>query len=1347
MVSQTKPHCPVVGIGASAGGLEALKAFFNLLLPDSGAAFVVIQHLDPNHKSMTADILSRSTTMPTVEVTDGTAIEANHVYVIPPNHYLKIEDHTLVLSDALRRKGLRMPIDAFFWSLAEQRQHAAVAIILSGTGSDGSLGLRAVKGNGGLVIVQDPASAQYDGMPRSAIATGMADRVCAIENMPRELCEYLRHPYIKQPPIDEDHDQQSLEIEGDKLRFILSLLQVRTGLDFRAYKSGTLERRINRRMGLHRIDTLDEYLKFLKQHPEEPTALIQDLMIGVTAFFRDPEAFAVLEAEAINPLIASKTNDDPIRVWIPGCTTGEEAYSIAMLLAEKLKSADKHCPLQIFATDIDDNAVAIARAGLYPENIATNLSSQRLQNFFHKEDHHYRVNKALRETLTFATQNLISDPPFSRLDLISCRNLLIYLKPDIQKKVLQAFHFSLRSQGYLFLGHSETANQPDGLFKPVDKKWRLFQRRNNSHITAEINIPLSATRRVSSDNLRPPPTHANDQSRWTELAQQLLLREYAPAAVLVDNRYQILLFFGPTALYLSQPSGAPTKDILALAIPELRARLREALKKATRTKQTVTTDDIHLTRESLKVVAKITVRPLISRHLEEPLWLITFDEHAEPLPTAPLPLPSGQDETLIKQLEQELNATREELQINLEEQETANEELQAANEEVMSVNEELQSTNEELETTKEELQSMNEELTTANNELKDKVDELTQTNDDLDNLLGSTDIATLFLDAEMRIGLFTEASQHLFNLIKTDVGRPVSDITPKFTGNRSLLSDAKLVLSKLIPIEDEVVTEDNEYYLRRVLPYRTRDNRIGGVVITFIDITQRKLIEQKTQHLAAIMRDSNDAVTTMDLNGKITTWNRGAEKIYGWTEKQALTMTLQDMVPLSERLEIQRLIKRIANGEVIESFESQHLTNDGRTLNIWFTITPLFDRDHRVSAIATTERDITQRKQIEKCLLDAKNQAEASHAMKSRFLAMASHDLRQPLHSLALLNSSFEKITDDPEARKILDIQRQSLDRMSHLLNSLLDISKLESGTTTVTPKIVEIAPFLNNIVAEFNNEAVNKGLKLKVEANKVSAYTDPNLLSQLIQNLVSNAICYTNGGAITISCIRDRDRLRMAVSDTGIGIPKEKIQYIFNDYFRTETKAMASGGNLGLGLAIVRRIANLLDTKIDVESEVGKGTTFSFFVPVARNKTLNKKRPDGADKKNPPQQKNTDSILLIDDDAVVLESTTMLLKLDGFTVLPAALPPEAYKLLEQTTPDIIVTDYHLQHADTGVDLVRKARQQCRAVIPAIVITGDTTHLPDKLDMENMRVLTKPLTEKKLTETIAEMLQNTVTSE
>lgn len=834
---------PIVGIGASAGGLEAFKRFFAAMPGDSGMAFVLIQHLDPHHESLMADLLGRCTPMKVVQVEDRMPVEPNQVYMIPPNKSLAIQKGVLQLTDPIMRRGMRMPIDFFFRSLADDQRERAICIVLSGTGTDGTLGLQAIKGHGGMAMVQASETAQYDGMPRSAISTGLVDYVLNVAQMPEVLMKYVRHAYINAGVQCQDLTEKS----ADHLQTVLGLLRARTRHDFRGYKKGTLMRRIERRMGLNQIDELSEYVPLLQQHHGELRQLFKDLLIGVTGFFREPEAFQVLETQVVPGLVQDKTSETSLRVWVPGCATGEEPYSIAMLLIEHMQAAQKGGSIQIFASDIDEEALETARAGSYPESIGGDVSPERLRRFFSKEAETYQISKQVRECVVFAVQNLISDPPFSKLDLISCRNLLIYLEADVQQKLLSLFHFALNEGGYLFLGNSETISQNEDLFKPISKKWRIYQRIGPTR-RDKVDFPIvyDDTARLTTGALQ---TTQRRSPSLGELVQQLLLKDYAPASVVVNQRYEILYFSGPTHHYLSLPDGEATFNVINMTRQELSPKVRAALYKAMREDTRVVLTGVQVPWEGAEHIIRVSAAPIHAPTVLEGLLLITFQEEAEPI-LIPGRLHEGTDPegSIVHQLEIELKTTKEELQSAIEELETSNEELKTSNEEVMSMNEELQSTNEELETSKEELQSLNEELTTVNNELQDKIAELEATNNDLANLFSSTDIATLFLDSSFRIKRFTPASTRLFKLIPSDLGRLLSDIAHSFD-SEELLHEAQEVLRTLSSVEKEVNTPEGQWYIRHIRPYLTQDHKIAGVVMTFAEVTELKRAETELRTL------------------------------------------------------------------------------------------------------------------------------------------------------------------------------------------------------------------------------------------------------------------------------------------------------------------------------------------------------------------------------------------------------------------------------------------------------------------------------------------------------------------
>ena len=868
---------PVIGLGASAGGLQAFTDFFEAIPENSGMAFVAIHHVDPNHKSLMADLLSKHTNMTVELAADQTPVKPDHVYIIPPGEFLCIEDGVLRLKEPSEPRGMRLPIDFFLRSLAKDQQQNAVAVILSGTGSDGTAGVRSIKENGGLVLVQEPKEASHDGMPRSAIATGTADHILPVAKMPAIISDYTAHPFIAQAASNKVLGENAREA----LPEIIKVLKAHTPINFECYKEGTLLRRIERRMALRHLDNSKDYLALLKDAPEEAEKLCADLLICVTSFFRDSEAFAYLDDHIIRDLVVDREAGTPIRIWVPACATGEEAYSLAMLVIEKIEAQRKDVKLQVFASDVDEHALSVARAGIYPDAIAADVSPERLKRFFDKEDHSYRVKPELRDVVVFAHQNILADAPFSKLDLISCRNLLIYLNADAQERILQMFHFALNDDGFLFLGSSETANNYEAFFKAESKKYRLYKRVGKArHRHFDLPDAISPVFGASTPAMR--TSEANRGLRLAELSQKLLVDRYAPAAVLINTRMETLFVQGPADQYLKVPAGEASQDLLAMAREGLRVKLASTIRSAFKTEKDVTVSGT-LTRAGRSVPVSIATHPMTVDGIK--LVLVTFaDEPIENEAVATDDAPN--DNTLHTQLEQELATTRHELQNTIREYERSSEELKASNEEAMSMNEEFQSTNEELETSKEELQSLNEELTTLNTQLQQKVDDERRLTDDLNNLLSSSGIATLFLDRDLNIMRFTPSTRELFNVIANDVGRPFSDITRKFD-DRKLLEDAAGVLENLTLRELEVQAECGKWYIRRILPYRTQDGKIDGVVITFAEVTDLKVLQQAHEealHFSeAIVATVREPMLVLDSNLKVVRASRSFAKTFGTT--------------------------------------------------------------------------------------------------------------------------------------------------------------------------------------------------------------------------------------------------------------------------------------------------------------------------------------------------------------------------------------------------------------------------------------------------------------------------------
>ena len=1146
-------------------------------------AFILVQHLDPTHESMMAELLGHHTAMTVVQTTNGMLLERQHLYIIPPGSYLSVSNGALELSEPEARHGARLPFDFLLRSLAEEYGERAICVILSGTGADGSLGLKAVKEKGGLVIAQDPDEAAFDGMPRSAILTGAVDLVLALAGIPDALVKFHRRMALTRASVPD-----KTNISADWLPEIIELLRKKTSHDFRLYKEGTLRRRIERRMAIASIesDDMERYLDVLKGDDKELERLATDLLINVTSFFRDPGVFDVLSKQIIPDLIRGHSIDQPLRIWIAGCSTGEETYSLAMLFREEITAAKREIKLQIFASDVDADAVATAREGLYQESIAAEVSPQRLTRFFSKDEHGYRILPELRATIVFAVQDVLADPPFSRLDLVSCRNLLIYLRPEAQEKVISFFHFALREGGILLLGSAETIGASKGRFEVISKEERLYRHIGRSR-PGEAGFLFG-----TGDGARLPARVAQGQtpSRQVALAEgcrRLILETYAPAAVLINRKLEWLYSLGPTQRYLRVPQGHPSYDLLAMVRPHLRIKLRAAIHQAMLEKARVVIPGGRSNEEGKTRPFEIAVQPALIDG--EDLLLVCFID--DPAPVAKRSRATlSHDVEHVAELEQQLEATQTELQAAIQSLETSTEEQKAVNEEALSANEEFQSTNEELLTSKEELQSMNEELTALNSQLQETLERQRTTASDLQNILYSTDVATIFLDLDLNIRFFTPATKSLFNVIPTDIGRPLADLN-SLAADSNLLIDAREVLQSLSPIEREIQARDGLWYVRRILPYRAQNDGVEGVVITFADITERK-------HAA-------------------------------------------------------------------DELES------------------------------------------------AKREAQQANIAKSRFLAAASHDLRQPLQALSLMRGVLaRKIRDDKKEEALTLVTRldETSAAMSGMLNTLLDINQLEAGT--VHPQFVDfpINDLLDRLRDEFTYHAGAQKLLMRVIGCSLSVHSDPRLLEQMLRNLLSNALKYTRRGKILLGCRRHGATLSIEVWDTGIGIAEQDLQAIFGEYHQLGNAARERSLGLGLGLSIVQRLASLLGHPVHVRSQPGRGSVFSIDVTLPPDETghVEKLRIAGM---NPTSDvaHRTGAVLIIEDDNELRELLEVVLREDGHRAATAPDGAAALELLGQSSfrPDLILADYNLPNGMDGLLVATKIRETLHRHVPVIVLTGD----------------------------------------
>jgi two-component system CheB/CheR fusion protein len=1167
----------VVGIGASAGGLDAFKKFLAAMPRESDVALVLIPHLDPTHESLMAELLSRHTVMPVTEAEDGMQVAANRVYIIPPNKYMTISDGVLRLRGPVERRDAQTSIDMFLRSLAEDKQERAICVILSGTGSHGTLGLRAVKAAGGMAMVQEPKTAEYDRMPRSAIATGLADYVLPPEEMAAALVKYIE--YLRE---NDGKTEEKAAAAPDYLNQVLALLRARTKYDFRSYRKRMLARRIERRMGLKHLDSLPSYLAFLRENADEVKQLTQDLFISVTCFFREPEALRALESEAIAPLVRDKDPDSTLRVWVAGCATGEEAYSIAMLLLEQLASAGSNCGVQVFATDVDEGALETARMGIYPESIAADVSPERLERFFTRLDESaYQVNSQLRECITFAVQNLISDPPFSKMDLVSCRNVLIYLEADIQQRIIPLLHFALNEGGYLFLGPSETIGRQIDLFATVSKKWRIFRRIGPNRMD-RVDFPIVVRGEPVSHSPRLADAAAVKASRLADSVQRALLEEFAPAAVVINHNCEIVYYNGPTNDYLEMPTGEATHDLLKVARDGLRARLRSAVGRAIADNQAMSLSDAQVKRSGVYYPVAVTVKPLSIPRAAEGLLMVTFRDQAagEPADQAR----AADEEPVVRQLEYELRATREDLQSTIEELESSNEELKGSNEEVMSMNEELQSANEELETSKEELQSLNEELTTVNNQLHEKVEELEGTSNDLTNLLNCTDIATVFLTTNFRVKRFTPASTRMFNLIATDIGRPISDIAQKFN-DPDLFRDAERVLQELSKCDKEVPCDDGRCCMRRILPYRTVDHRIEGVVLTFTDITELKRsrtelekeverrtasLREKEERLRAVLNAPDDAIITIRHNGSIESVNPAAERMFGYSAAALIGQNVKMLMPAPYHTEHDDYLARyLRTGE-------KRIIGIGREVTARRSDGTLFPVDLAVSEVEQHDlftgiiRDITVRKNLEKEVQDAA-------AEEQRRIGTDLHDqLGQELTALGLLadglsRSVEQQSPDDAEiARKVARSAKALLGQIHVISRGLIAMELDASGLPAILQELASDLSTSSDVRCTFS---FDPAIRLPGDISDGTA----RQLFLIAREACTNSLRHGKAKKIDIRLALDGPLIVLSIADDGVGIGDPLPE--------------------GVGLRIMRNRARIMQARLSFDRIEPQGTVVTCTV------------------------------------------------------------------------------------------------------------------------------------------------------
>jgi len=1312
---------PVVGIGASAGGLNALKTFFEQMPADSGMAFVIVLHLSPNHESVADQILQDCTSMPVRQVNDPCPIERNHVYVISPANQLSMNDGYLRVIPTSRPVGSHVAIDLFFRDLADVHKEHAFCIVLSGTGSDGAVGLSRIKEQGGITIVQAPSDAEFDGMPQAAIATSMVDVVLPVAEIPQKILELWRNsqaitlpaPHDMQVPSDTPEKERALAEQT--LQDILLLLRNRTGHDFKHYKRATVLRRIERRLQVTAQPDLPTYFTYLENTPEEASNLLGDMLIGVTNFFRDREAFEALERHVLTPLMGSeleKPKREEVRIWSAGCSTGEEAYSLTILCTEHQKLEANPVKVQVFATDIDERAIATGRAGQYPEAILTDVPPTRLRQYFLKEGERFKVRKEIREKVLFANHSLLSDPPFSQIDLIVCRNLLIYLEREIQRDILQMFHFALRPGGYLFLGSSESADACPDLFTPVDKRNRIFRAKAGA---ASRRTPTMPRGGFTSFNMSVPVpmVPVTRKVAYADIHQRAL-EQRLPPSLIVDANADILHMSESSGRFLRYIGGEMSRNVLGLVMPQLRLELRTTLFQAQQSGKPTVSRKVRIHDPQGDYYVDILVQPHKDEIAELDVRLIVFG--VSPILTGPdnAELSLQTENQVLTSLENELQRTKEHLQETIEHSETSSEELKASNEEMHAINEELRSATEELETSKEELQSINEELLTVNYELKTKVEETDKINDYLANLIASTDIATVFVDRNMHIRWFTPRATDIFSMLPVDTGRSLLDITHRLNYPQ-LADDATSVFESLNMMEREVNSIDHRWYIARLLPYRSSESHIDGTVLTFIDITKRREAEEDLrlgqERMRLVAESTHDfAIIILDEQGLITDWNTGAELIFGYKSTEVIGV-YYDLLFSSEdrKAGVPENELRQAREHGRGEDERWHVRKDGSRFYCSGEVTLL--RAETDMGYVKIARDLTGHKRLHEEQSKKLAETQVSSHMKDEFFAVMSHELKHPLNLIQLNTEILRRlpsVRNAEKASKAVSTISDAVASQARIIDDLLDVARIRTGKLKLKTRLLDLGTLVRDIHLVVVEEYPHADITLDAPSpdTPVPVEGDATRLEQIIWNLLHNALKFTQQNAhIQIILSVNEGQARLQIIDNGIGLAPADIEHVFDLFNQAKPRTgVHQRDGLGIGLSLVRQLVQAHNGSVNVKSAgIGHGCAFTVSLP------LSDQTPD-ADLDTPKAEQKGRlkgiKVLLVDDSEEVVEVMRMLLEMEDALVKSFSEPLLALQNAEDEHYDIILSDIGMPVMD-GHELIRSLRQtKLHKFTPAIALTG-----------------------------------------
>jgi two-component system CheB/CheR fusion protein len=1283
---------PVVGIGASAGGLEAFTRLLQALPVDTGMAFVLVQHLAPTRASMLADIMSRATSMPVMEVHDEPRVAVNHVYVIPPGRDMIISRGILQLFPREAAAGQHRPIDLFFKSLAADQGQQAIGVVLSGTATDGTLGLEEIKAAGGITFAQD-TTAQQGGMPQSAIASGCVDVVLPPDEIARELARIARHPYISVPPAERDTE----DVPNEDLSSILHLLRDATHVDFTQYKANTLSRRIERRMVLHKQERLSDYTRFIQKTAGELEALYQDILIGVTSFFRDPEVFEALKTTVFTRIVEDRARQEAVRIWVLGCSTGEEAYSIAMAFAECEEAAGTHVPVQIFASDLNTAAIDKARAGIYPTAIANDVSSERLRRFFVEADGGYRVSKPIRDVCLFTQHNVLSDPPFSRIDVVSCRNVLIYLEPALQQRILPLLHYALKPGGVLMLGGSETIGAFRDLFELQDAEHRLYTRKpGQARLGTQFPAGHGGFRREQGGTFGGGVGTAASEAVLKQ-ADRFVLAQYAPPGIVIGSDMEILHVRGDVSSYLAPAEGRASLNLYKMVRPDVAIALRAALQRAHETRGVVREGGVRVQSNGRYRNVTLEVAPVQTSGGGESGFVILFvdgETSVSPPNIVSAPRKKTEQEPLASEVERlthELAATREYLQSVIEQQEAAHEELQSSSEEVQSANEELQSINEELETSKEELQSSNEELSTVNDELQNRNAELGKLTNDLTNLVASIELSVLIVTRDLRIRRFSPMAEKTLPVSAPDIGRPIRELLFHFD-IPDLDALLKEVIDSVRPAEREIRDRQGRWYALRIRPYQTLDNVIDGAVLVLVDIDTLKRAREYAESIVDTVRTP---LVVLDGALRVVSANQA---FYETFQVDAVETTRRSFYELGEgqwdvpqlRALLETVLPRhrvLADVEVAHDFPSI-----GRRVML-LNARPLTRAHGDHERILVAIEDITERQMLEEGLRSSVASLADADQHKNEFLAMLAHELRNPLAPIRNATRLLQMgVPDEERNRAATEMIDRQVSHMVRLVDDLLDVSRITLGTIVLRREEIDVATVVEQAVEATQDlcERTAQTLTVRLPPDAVYLDADPTRLTQIISNLLVNACKFSTGsGRVDLTVERDGMEAVIRVRDSGIGIAAEDLPNVFDMFMQVDTSRARSPSGLGIGLTLVKRLVELHGGTVQAESRgIGEGSEFVIRLPIVLPRTLKTERgAPRADSTSMPKRR----VLVVDDNRDAAESLAMLLQLQGHDVAMAHGGIEAVDATASFRPDIVLLDLGLPGID-GYEVARQIR-------------------------------------------------------